>query len=308
MGTMDDADRFCDLHAHSRASDGSDTPEALASHAASLGLAALALTDHDTTAGVALCAKACRRLGLAFIPGIELSADPGSVVPGAEMGEPGVDRLPDTPRGTLHLLGYFIDPDDATLRQIHHEMLDARSQRNPRIIEKLNELGVRIVYDDVLEVAAASGTEVIGRPHIAQVLVNRGYAKSIQDAFSRYIGQGRPAYARKDLLSAERAIAAIHGAGGVAVLAHPVQVGLDEVGELDRYVWRLRDLGLDGLEVKHPDHTAGDVAHFRALAEDLALIPTGGSDYHGSRKALELGAMRVPAEWVDRLRERAGGG
>lgn len=270
---------YCDLHVHSTVSDGTTPPRELAMLAKTVGLSALALTDHDTTAGVSECADACRELKIRFVPGVELSADPI------------LSQSADPRRGTLHILGLFVDPTNPGLQNIEQTLRLAREQRNPRIIENLNQLGVRIDYQEVL---AEAGDGVVGRPHVAQVLLNKGYVKSIKDAFSRYIGEGAAAYARKDRLAASEAIAVIHSAGGLAVLAHPVQLRLNEAAELTHYVAKLKEMGLDGLETRHSDHRAADVEQFERLAQQLDLLTTGGSDYHGSRKRIELGGQRVP--------------
>ena len=289
---------FCDLHLHSTASDGTDAPRDLPRLCRDAGLSAFALTDHDTTAGLAECAAAARRLKIDFVPGIELSANPDLENTGQ-------------PFGTLHLLGHFIDPDDPGLADIGRRMIEARAQRNPRIIEKLNAQGVRITYEQVLErVGPNSGedgaaTPVIGRPHIAQVLIEAGYAKSIHEAFTRYLGPSGVAYTRRDRLSAVNAIEAIHAAGGLVSLAHPVQLKLADDAALERFVARLADLGLDGIETRHCDHTRADVERFTHLSERFALRVTGGSDYHGSRKSVRLNSQAVPRSVYERLRDSA---
>ena len=270
-----------DLHMHSTASDGTDSPAELARLAAELGLAAIALTDHDTTAGLSACAAACREQGIEFVPGIELSCERGKE------------------RGTLHVLGYFVDPASAPLQRIIDEQIEARDTRNPQIIERLNALRVDVTLDDVQRQA---GDGVMGRPHIAAVLVARGYAKSMQDAFNRYIGYGAPAYVRKDRLAAGRAIEAIHHAGGLAVLAHPVQLKAADAADLQQVVMDLKKIGLDGIEVWHSDHAAADIEQFTRLAERFDLLMTGGSDYHGRRKDVMIGSQRVPARVLEAMR------
>ena len=282
------APRTCDLHTHSTASDGTDPPDALAQLAKDAGLDAFALTDHDTTAGLRAAQQAADAIGIAFVPGIELSADPAFD-----------DQAP--ARGTLHILGYGIDPADPALEKLQHWLRDARADRNPRIVERLRELGLDIDYAEVERAAQADGGQVVGRPHIAQVMVRHGYVKSIHEAFARYIGEGAAAHVRKDRLSPEDAIGAIHHAGGLAVLAHPVQLHTPDAGALEHLLARLVDLGIDGIETRHSDHTAADVKHFTALAERFHLLSTGGSDYHGARKGIGLGQPRVPLAVYDRL-------
>lgn len=305
--------RFCDLHCHSTASDGTDAPADLPRLAQDAGLSAFALTDHDTTAGLGAAAAAAQALGVRFVPGIEVSADPDVFGTGVS-------------RGTLHLLGYYIDPQDSGLAKLTKKLRDARAQRNPLLVEKLNALGVRITYDDVLAAAGVEpvaapeetpggtpgtvpgkpsrelpgGGTVIGRPHIAQVLVEKGYVKSIHEAFHRYIGPRGAAYVRRDRLKAGDAIDAIHAAGGLVVLAHPVQLQLD-TDTLEHTLAKLKDLGLDGVESRHSDHGPADVELLERFARKFTLLTTGGSDYHGSRKTIALGSQHVPMAVYDQL-------
>ena len=284
---------YCDLHAHSTASDGTDAPADLPRLAKQAGLSAIALTDHDTTAGLPDFLAAAKRARIKAVPGIELSADPAIIHNLAD------ETDDDTPRvGTLHILGYFIQPDTPHLLEVQDRLLQAREQRNPQVIERLNELGMVIDYEEVTE---AAGGHIVGRPHIGQVMMEKGYVKSIHEAFARYLGEQGEAYVRKDQLSAEEAIQAIHEAEGLAVLAHPVQLGLDSPSQLEPAVARLKTLGLDGIETRHSDHTPRDTELFTRLANKLGLAPTGGSDYHGSRKTLDLGSQKVPFEVYENL-------
>ncbi len=287
---------FCDLHMHSTASDGTDAPHELGAVAAAAGLAAIALTDHDTLAGLAAAAEGCAAASIGFVPGIEVSADPGAVkLPSDE---------PAATTGTLHILGLFVRHDDEKLLAIGRRMEQTRHQRNPAIIDRLNELGVNVHYDEVLALAAREGTVIIGRPHIAQVMMNKGYVKSIQDAFTRYIGARGAAYVRRDRLHPREAIEAIHHAGGLAVLAHPVQLKCGDEDELEYVLARLADLGLDAIETRHSDHTPADVQRLEQLAARMNLATSGGSDYHGTRKSIAIGSQRVPMTVYERLRER----
>ena len=295
-----------DLHTHSTASDGTDAPADLPRLAKQAGLDALALTDHDTTAGLADAVAAAKKIGIRFVPGIELSvqADPfateSSLAPAED---------DERPAGSIHLLGYFIRTDCPELNQLETQLREARATRNPQIIEKLKELGVRITEDDVLAVAQAGDARdpahAIGRPHIAQVLLQRGYVKSIHEAFVRYLGPGGAAYAPRELPTAGRAIEAIHAAGGAAVLAHPVHLGLGPA-ELEHTLAKLADLGLDGIETQHPDHEVLDTRRLTTLADRFGLVCTGGSDYHGSRKAIGLGSVIAPDNALEQLEETAG--
>lgn len=290
----------CDLHMHSTASDGTDRPAALALIAKAANVHAIALTDHDTTEGLQECAAACEAEGVEFIPGIELSADPHAkgLRPARE------NENKDGRRGTLHILGLFVRHDDERLRDIHHRILRARLDRNPQIVRNLQQLGVAIEYEEVLALAGESDTKVVGRPHIAQVMVQKGYVKSVQDAFAKYIGEGRPAYCRRDTISPEEAIRAIHHAGGLAVLAHPIQLRYADDDELEFIVSRLRDMGLDAIEVRHSDHTPALTEQYTQLAQSLGLLTSGGSDYHGTRKSIAMGSQQVPLDHLTSLRER----
>lgn len=273
-----------DLHMHSTASDGTTPPQELAAMAVEADLSAIALTDHDTAAGHAACRDGCEHVGVAFIPGIELSCDRGQ------------------PRGSMHVLGYFIDPDTPSLQRVIEHLWQARTERAPQIVDRLRELGIDITMEQVI---AEAGCAMIGRPHIAAVLLDKGCVGSIREAFERYIGHGAPAYIRKDNLPTAEAIAAIREARGVAVLAHPIQLRYADDDELDRIVGRLRDEGLGGIEVRHSDHDAALVEQYSDLAARYDLVTTGGSDFHGERKDIDLGSQRVPEAWLEPLREAA---
>jgi hypothetical protein len=271
-----------DLHTHSTASDGSVPPAELPALAFEAGLAAMALTDHDTVAGHKPCGSACGAVGIDFVPGIELSCNRGQ------------------PRGAMHMLGYFVSPDAPKLNAVINDLSTARHERAPLIIERLNDLDLPLTLD---EVQRESGSAAIGRPHIAAAMQRKGYVDSVADAFRRYLGYGKPAYVRKDNLPTDRAIDAIHDAGGLAILAHPIQLRCADEQDLQQVVRRLVDEGLDGLEVYHSDHDEPHRAQYRALAQRLGLLRTGGSDYHGDRKPIHLGAQPVPYALLDQLRE-----
>ncbi|MEM9347324.1 MAG: PHP domain-containing protein [Planctomycetota bacterium] len=293
-----------DLHTHSTASDGTDNPADLPRLAKQAGLNGFALTDHDTTAGHAAAASAAKKAGVIFIPGIELSvvADPFAETSPLADGGP-------TDMGSIHLLGYHVRSDNEVLMIIETKLRLARETRNPQIIEKLADQGVRLDYQEVLKLAQAGENDAIsehaiGRPHIAQLMVQRGYVKSMHEAFAQYLGQGGAAYVPRELPTADKAIAAIHSAGGVAVLAHPVHLGLSNA-DLEHQVARLADLGLDGIETQHSDHEPNDIKQLTALAERFDLLTTGGSDYHGSRKAISLGSVVAPDNCLEQLEEAA---
>lgn len=263
---------------HSTASDGSLPAGEVIEAAARARLEAVALTDHDTLAGVPEAAAAGARLGVRVVPGVELSAHD---------------------KGEVHMLGLHISrPEPLEARLVGFR--EARRTRAMRIVERLNELGVPVTMDDVMKHA---GSGAVGRPHVARAIVSLGRARDQREAFDRWLGAGKPAYVEKEYLAMRDAIALVHQAGGIAVLAHPgasaTRARLEE----------LRGLGLDGVEVRHPGHTAEDVARIGALAEHLELLPSGGSDWHGASDGQRtIGCMNIPASWLEKqdsfLRER----
>lgn len=288
---------------HSTASDGTDPPGTLGALAKQAGVDAIALTDHDTTAGLQACAQGCGEAGVAFVPGIEVSADPGPLMGGGKAGIASGSNV--IRRGTLHILGLFVRHDDTLLAQISQQMKDARDSRNPAIVDRLQTLGVEIDYEEVLELARQQGTAVIGRPHIGQVLIDKGCVSDMAQAFMQYIGQDGQAYVRRDRLTPADAIHAIHHAGGLAILAHPVQLHYENDSQLELIVSRLKEVGLDGIETQHSDHDARHINHFTALARQLDLHCSGGSDYHGTRKKVRLGQSGVSFSRFERLRDAA---
>lgn len=276
----DGAGAFVDLHAHSTASDGSRAPGDVVREAKRIGLAAIALTDHDTVAGIAEATAAAEELGLRVVPGVELSAVEGDV--------------------ETHILGLHLS-DTRELEAKLIALRDMRRTRAERMVLRLNELGVRIDFASVLEQAAGGA---IGRPHVARAMIAEGWAVDFRDAFERYLGNGRPAYVTKERLAVSEATALIHRAGGLAILAHPSHSGTRE--RIAAFV----EQGMDGIEVRHPSHSAEDTARLAALVEHFSLVPSGGSDWHGSADGPRtLGMMRVPADWLrrqdNRIRVRA---
>jgi predicted metal-dependent phosphoesterase TrpH len=274
---------FVDLHCHSTASDGTDAPADVVRKAQQAELSALSLTDHDTVAGLDEAAAEARRLQIDFLPGIEISC-----------------QFPSS--GTMHLLGYGIDPTDQTLGATMRQLIEARSDRNIQMIKKLNEQDIHITLE---QVQANAGGDVIGRPHIANVLVEKGYVSTRKQAFDRYLGTGRSAYVDKERLTDQQAIDVVHAAGGLVVLAHPVQLRAESFQALRRLISNLKTLGLDGIETIHTDHDDAMVSQLTELADELHLLKTGGSDYHGENKFdVRLGwarRRRIPREMFDRL-------
>ena len=280
------SDSYVDLHCHSTASDGTLPPREVVRLAKQSNLSALALTDHDTVAGCADAADEAQKLGLDFLCGIEISA---------EYPHP----------GTMHILGYGVDPSNPALKSLTETLLAGRDNRNPRIVAKLNDMGVAVSMKEWEEEARGG---VLGRPHLAAILNRKGYVSSIKQAFDKYLGQGSPAYFDKERLTPRQAIERIHAAGGVAVLAHPVQLRTQNDAQLERVIKDLADLGLAGIETIHSDHDAMVVEKYSHLADRFGLLKTGGSDFHGTNKNdISLGLARdrrIPRAMFDALRDR----
>ena len=277
---------FVDLHSHSTASDGTFPPEEVVRLAQRSGLIGLALTDHDTVGGVKAAAEEAERLGLAFLPGIEISA---------------IHNRP----GAMHLLGYGVDPDSPSLRELSRHQIEGRNARNPKIVAKLQELGVSIRMD---EVEAEAKGDVVGRPHIAAVLLRKGYVSSIKQAFDKYLGTKGAAYVDRERLPPRRAIEMIRESGGLTSLAHPIQLRTENDAQLERIVKDLADLGLEAIEVIHSDHDQAWVEKCGDLADRFGLLKTGGSDFHGiNKKEIQLGlanGRRIPRRFMTSIEER----
>lgn len=262
--------QFVDLHAHSTASDGSRRPGDVAAAARAAGLHAIALTDHDTVAGLEEAEQAATLHGVRLVPGVELSAVEGDA--------------------ETHILGLHV-----TRRKELEERLvsvrEMRMTRAARMVDRLNALGMPVTMDAVLRQADGGA---VGRPHVARALIAGGWAADFREAFDRWLGNNKPAFVAKDRLAVADAIAMIHAAGGLAILAHP---GAHLTRErLAAFV----GAGLDGVEVLHPSHSWDDAQRVDAMAAELALVRSGGSDWHGAEDgARTLGAMRVPALWLD---------
>lgn len=261
--------RFVDLHLHSTASDGMLAPAAVVRAAAAAGLSAMALTDHDTLAGVPEAALEAEKVGLELVPGVELSAHEN-------------DR-------EVHLLGLHISvPGKIEKRLI--ELRSSRERRAVAIVERLVSLGKAIEMDQVL---AESNGAAIGRPHIARVLVRAGHVGDVKQAFDLYLGQGRSCFVAKEHLSVTDAVAMVHESGGLVFVAHPASDGT-----LERFE-TMKRAGVDGVEVLHPGHSAEDRRRIATLADHLGLLRTGGSDWHGvSGGRRQIGAEHVPYEWL----------
>ena len=271
-----------DLHTHSTASDGTNTITENVALALERGLAGIAITDHDTTAGYAEAAAAADGTGLLIVPGIEFSAE----YDGA----------------SLHVLAYWVDPADPALVEELRRLTDTRFRRGELMVEKLQALGYDISFE---RVRAIAGDDLIARPHIAQAMVEAGIVPTEKEAFDRFISDDGVAYVPKHALDPMDALRLIGAAGGVCVLAHPAMwKGNGSVP--DDLIEGMAAAGMGGLEVDHPDHDEAQRAHYRALAGRLDLVPTGASDCHGARYGYRLGCETTPVELVDELWRRAG--
>lgn len=280
------SDSICDLHTHSTASDGSDTPAMLVSRAARASLRAVALTDHDTIAGLDEASAAAEIAGVEFVSGVELSVR--------------------TSTGNMHILGYLMDMRNEKFRSTLEKVQFARAERTPRLLGRLKELGLPISRQELLKV---SGGGQVGRPHFARIMVEKGYVKNVSQAFLRYLKRGAPAYVPKSILTPSQAIESIHAAGGLAVLAHPFSLMCSTINELRSHLRDLCDRGLDGMECYYSEHSHAYTSQCLELCREFKIVPTGGSDYHGKAKPyIKIGRGRgdlvIPYRCVQDLRVR----
>ncbi len=268
-----------DLHSHTTASDGQHSPDELLALAASAGVTVLAVTDHDTVAGLAAAKEAAQSRGLELVPGIELSA----FVLGRE----------------AHILGHFLRPEDPDIARFADKLRIEREQRMQQMVEKMRKLGFPVRMEDVYAIADKAH---LGRPHLARVLVEKGWCVDTKEAFDRFLGDGRPAWVDRYRLDGADAIQLIRNAGGTATLAHP---GTSKMNRME--VETLAKAGLAGLEVFHSDHNPSIRDKYLALAKEFDLVPTAGSDFHGEKVApgRNLGTASMPPELFQKLRSRA---
>ncbi|MCG3778070.1 MAG: 3',5'-nucleoside bisphosphate phosphatase [Nitrospira sp.] len=275
-----------DLHLHTVHSDGSFSVAEVVRRAHRATVTALAITDHDIVSGIPEAIATGAELGIEIIPGVEISS-----------------RIGDN---ELHILGYFLNWQDPTLNQRLGTLRASRHSRNPQIIERLRTLGLDVTYEEVKTLA---GTDAVGRPHIARLLMEKHYVESAKEAFDRYLANGRPAYVARELPQPAEAITWIKAAGGVAVLAHPTWA--TSAGEdLEPLLATLKSTGLGGIEVHYSTHTKRQTTKYLGLAKKLDLLITGGSDFHGITKpdvevGIGRGGLKVSEKLLEPLRKAA---
>jgi hypothetical protein len=264
-----------DLHIHTTHSDGTFSPADIVHLAKQQCISALAITDHDITSGNREAMDAGKDIGIHVIPGVELSVD---------------YMLPQ--KGHLHLLGLFIDPDDRLLNLTLQSLRQARDKRNRKILYRLTKLGKKITMDELMEEAGGGS---VGRPHIARIMVRKGYVQSFVEAFQRYLKNGAPAYVDRMRLSISQAIDLIHAAGGIAILAHPTSLGFASFEGLRAYILELKAIGLDGIEAYCAGQDKALIQKMLTFARKNKLMVSGGSDFHGDVKPdQQLGSPDIP--------------
>lgn len=264
-----------DLHLHTTFSDGAYSPQAVVNKAKNAGLSLISISDHDNLAGIEAAVEYGKMLGLEVIPGVEISTDIE-------------DR-------EIHLLGYFIDPGNEDFRKYLEFFRQERFHRAKRIINRLNNLGISISLDAVM---GKANNNAVGRPHVAQVMIEKGYVNSLYEAFDKYLGNGAPAFERKVHVSPQSAIKLISDAGGLSFIAHP--------GYLDeKIILSLIKYGVDGIEVIHPSHSPSQVKYYTGIVNEYCLLASGGSDFHGGRREdeLNLGKYYISHSSVEAMRK-----
>ncbi len=297
--------RLVDFHMHTTHSDGSYTPGELMKYCKEKNLSCVSVTDHDTMSSFEECEREAKKYGIELVPGVEISVQ----------FEP----------GTLHILGFFLDRTNPQLQKKFEEIQRARRERNPEIIRKLNQLGIEITLEEVTrqaygEASIPAGKRFdrltvpskvegqLGRPHFAKALVKKGVVKNFDEAFEKYLSKGKSAYVDKRRVSSSEALRIINDAGGVASVAHPKQMKLNEA-ELEKGIGRLVEEGLGAVEVYNSCQKPRENEIYRRIAKRFDLVATGGSDFHGANKPdVDLGFLgenvRLGYEMVEALRER----
>ena len=275
--------REIDLHLHTTASDGTETPRQVVERAKKLGLKAIAITDHDTVLGCREAMEAGQELGLEVVPGIEFGTKYGIAV---------------------HMLGYYMELDSPVLEAMTRSIVEDRDQRNEKTVKLMQENGIDVTYAQLKERFG----EVIGRPHFAHILMENGLCDSVPDAFSRLLGKGMKYHQYRHTLEIHEVIECIVNSGGVAVLAHPFQYKKNDA-QLRELIEHCMSFGLKGMECRYSGYTGEQVKYLEALAEEYGLIKTGGSDFHGENKPLiEIGYgiegnLDVPYSWLEELKK-----
>ncbi|HNR13925.1 MAG TPA: PHP domain-containing protein [Thermodesulfobacteriota bacterium] len=280
-------EQVIDLHVHTSASDGTCSPSEVVVLAKKEGLKAIAITDHDTVEGNEEAFHAGSACGVEVISGVEISVE--------------WNKCP------VHVLGYFVEWEDGRLERELQKLVQYREERNPQIIEKLNRLGLVISYD---EVKRKAGNGIVGRPHIAQVLIEKGYVRDSDEAFSEYLQSGAAAYVEKKRLSPREGIQLIKDAGGLAVMAHPFTITAVEEKNVEDVILLFREYGIEGLEVFYSMHTRTQIQALEGLAKRHSLLITGGSDFHGKlKKNIRLGKgfgnLRISHSLLDAMKNQA---
>jgi len=271
---------YVDLHIHSTFSDGAFTPEEIVKHASRMGLAAIAITDHDNTDGTFSAIRAGKKWEVEIVPGVELSVEPES--PKDE---------------EIHILGYYIDWQDENFQEKLRHFREVRRERAYQILEKLGHLGIKIDPQQLFEFA---GKGSIGRMHVAKILKEEGFVNYLQEAFDLYLAYGKPAYVPKLRLPSQAALDLISRIGGISVIAHPLYGGNSK-----EIIQKLKSLGLDGIEVYYTNHTPEDVERFQSWAKVFGLLITGGSDCHGGTidEEILIGSQKISYDVLEKLKE-----
>ena len=274
-----------DLHTHSTVSDGSDPPARIPELAALAGCTAVALTDHDNLGGLGEARRSAEKAGVTLVPGCEVSCKPDGLATGS----------------SVHVLVYFVEGEEGPLQDELRNLRSDRRTRNLALVRRLDELGMHVDYEAL--VADAGGEEGLGRPHFARALVAQGAAESVNDAFERWLGNGRPAYVPKGRLHPADVARLARGSGGVASLAHPLTLGLTG-SELESFAVELSDAGFGGFEAVYSQYSPEQRADLERIARGAGLVPTGGSDYHGTFKpGLNVGSGNGDLDVPDRALE-----
>jgi predicted metal-dependent phosphoesterase TrpH len=265
-----------DLHLHTTASDGRLTPQELVQKAVELKLEVIAITDHDSVEGVSPAIEAAKSFAqLTVIPGVEINTD--------------------VPKGEVHILGYFIDYRDPGLNRTLEELRNSRYERGKKMVAKLAEIGIDVDWTKVQELAGGGS---IGRPHIAQAMLEQGYVSSLREAFTNYIGRNGPAYVERKKLTPIEAVKVVLNAGGLPVLAHPA-----DIEQLEPFLLQLKKAGIVGIEIYYNGYNSKTIAQLKRFAKKLDLIACGGSDYHGLGEYIgaDIGSVALPGESVEQL-------